>query len=75
MASSYVPSSNDNMTNSMDTVGAVTTGISLGSAVIGEVSPHPLQLWAWGIAIASGAVAIVLGCVRIWVSLKKLNDE
>ena len=75
MGNYYEHYPNDNMTNSMDTVGAVTTGISLGSAAIGELSPHPLQMWAWGIAIASGAVAIVLGCVRIWINLKKMNDE
>jgi hypothetical protein len=75
MGYSYDLSPNNNMSNGLDTTGAVTTVVSIGSAVVGEVSPHPLQLWAWGIAIASGAVAIILGCVRIWVSLKKMSDE
>jgi putative Mn2+ efflux pump MntP len=67
---------NDNMTNTMDTVGAFSTGASIGGAIVGEaIGPHPLQLVAWSIAILSGLVAITLGCVRIYKIAKSGNDE
>jgi membrane-associated phospholipid phosphatase len=58
------------MSNNIDTLGIATTGASIASAVAGEVIRyHPLQLWAWIVAIASGVVAITLGCIRIYQTL------
>lgn len=75
MGNYYDTTNNDNMSNGLDTTGAVTTAVSIGSAVVSEITPHPLQVWAWGIAIASGVVAIILGCVRIYISIRNMQDE
>ena len=61
--------------DTLDTIGRITTTTSIGGAVLGEVSPHPFQFWVWGIAAVSGLVAIALGCVRIYVTVKKIRDE
>ena len=61
--------------DTLDTIGRITTTTSIGGAVIGEVSPHPLQLWVWGIAALSGLVAITLGVVRICITVKQMRDE
>lgn len=61
--------------DTLDTVGRITTSTSIGGAVMGEFSPHPLQLWVWGIAAVSGLVAIALGCVRIYVTVKNASNE
>jgi hypothetical protein len=60
------------MNNPMDTAGAATTALSIGSVVAAEaMSPHPMQLAAWGVAILSGLVAIVLGCIRVYKAAKE----
>ena len=74
---SYDPSPNDNMSSSLDTAGAITTATSIGSVIASEtvLHYHPLQLWAWGIAIASGVVAICLGAVRIYTTVKRIQAD
>lgn len=65
------------MSDSLDTAGAITTATSIGSVIASEtvLQYHPLQLWAWGIAIASGVVALVLGCVRIYTTIKQMRAD
>lgn len=73
----YDPSRNHKMSSSIDTAGAVTTATSIGSVIASEtvLQYHPLQLWAWGIAIISGVVAICLGCVRIYTTIKQIRSD
>lgn len=61
----------------MTHLNSITTkaaGISIGGAALGELSPHPLQIVVWCIAIASGLVAIVGGIVKIQLMRRK-GDE
>ena len=77
MEHSYDPSRNNKMSDSLDTAGAITTATSIGSVIASEtvLQYHPLQLWAWGVAILSGVVAICLGCVRIYTTVKQIRAD
>ena len=60
------------MNNPMDTASVASTALSIGSVAVAEaMHPHPLQLAAWAVATLSGLVAIVLGCIRVYKSVKE----
>ncbi len=55
----------------LDSITTKAAGISIGGAAVGELSPHPMQIIVWCVAIASGLVAIVGGIVKITLTLKE----
>ncbi len=57
--------------NHLDSITTKAAGISIGGAAVGELSPHPMQIIVWCVAIASGLVAIVGGIVKITLTLKE----
>lgn len=55
----------------MDTVGATATVTAWGGVIGGTIAgPHPLQMWAWIVAIAAGAVSVAIGIVRLYYILR-----
>ena len=57
----------------LDTAGIASTVTSFGGAIAGTVAPHPLQIWAWGAAIAAGLATLVLASVRVYFIIRDRN--
>lgn len=48
-----------------DTLAPIATGVSLGSALVSTIAPHPVQIIAWVIAIVGGLLACISWGIKI----------
>ena len=59
--------------NGLDTAGVASTLTSFGGAIAGTIAPHPLQMIAWGAAIAAGFASLLLAAVRVYFIIREHN--